>query len=97
MKVNDFLVPSRDVTNQTLPGGNNLIFPGQGEFGNDILGARDEKIGSLFYSVVCRPLYFSVNLPVDGEDPVLFASAASSTLKHFRVKNTVLNVVFVLL
>jgi hypothetical protein len=32
-KVNDFPVPSRDVTYQTLPGGNNLIIPGQREFG----------------------------------------------------------------
>jgi hypothetical protein len=32
-KVNEFPVPSRDDTNQTLPGGNNLTIPGQGEFG----------------------------------------------------------------
>ncbi len=32
-KVTDFPVSSRDVTNQTLPGGNNLVIPHQGEFG----------------------------------------------------------------
>ncbi len=32
-KVNGLPVPSRDVTNQALPAGNNLTFPGQGEFG----------------------------------------------------------------
>ncbi len=32
-KVGDFPVPTRDVTNQILPAGNNLIIPGQGEFG----------------------------------------------------------------
>jgi hypothetical protein len=32
-KFTDFPVPSRDVTNQTLPGRDNLIVPGQGEFG----------------------------------------------------------------
>jgi hypothetical protein len=33
-KVCGFPVPSRDVTNQTLPlAGNILIIPGQGEFG----------------------------------------------------------------
>jgi hypothetical protein len=31
--VTDFPVPSRDVTNQTLPGRDNLIIPRQGEFG----------------------------------------------------------------
>jgi hypothetical protein len=30
-KVSDFLVPSRDVTNQTLPGKEQII-PGQGDF-----------------------------------------------------------------
>jgi hypothetical protein len=34
-KVIVFPVPSRDVTDQTLPGReNNLIIPGQGEFGS---------------------------------------------------------------
>jgi hypothetical protein len=32
-KVNDFPVPSRDVTYQTLPGRENLIISGHGEFG----------------------------------------------------------------
>ncbi len=32
-KVSDFPVPSRNVTNQGLPGRENLIIPGQGEFG----------------------------------------------------------------
>jgi hypothetical protein len=31
-KVNDFPVPSRDVTNQALTGREYLIIPGQGEF-----------------------------------------------------------------
>jgi hypothetical protein len=32
-KVSDSPVPSRHVTNKTIPGQNNLIIPGQGEFG----------------------------------------------------------------
>ncbi len=32
-KISDFPVPSRDITNQTLPEGNSLIIPGQGKFG----------------------------------------------------------------
>ncbi len=32
-KVTDFPVPSRDVSNQTLPGRDLLIIPDQGEFG----------------------------------------------------------------
>ncbi len=31
-KVTDFSVPSRDVTDKTLPGGENLIIPGQRKF-----------------------------------------------------------------
>jgi hypothetical protein len=31
-KVSSFPVPSRDVINQTLPVGNIIIIPGQGEF-----------------------------------------------------------------
>jgi hypothetical protein len=32
-KFGEFHFPSRDVTNQTLTGGKNLIISGQGEFG----------------------------------------------------------------
>jgi hypothetical protein len=33
-KVSVFLVPSRDVTNQTIPGRDNYIVPRLGEFGS---------------------------------------------------------------
>ncbi len=42
-----FPSPERYVTYQT---GNNLIFPGQGEFGSDI-PTEEGKISNLFYSV----------------------------------------------
>ncbi len=32
-KVSDFPVPNQDVINETLPGGEYLLIPGQGEFG----------------------------------------------------------------
>ncbi len=50
-KVVDFPVPSREVTNQTLPGGDNLIIPVQGEFVSDI-PAEDGKIDNLFLQCI---------------------------------------------
>jgi hypothetical protein len=45
--VYDYSVPSRDVNNQTILGGINLIIPGQGEFGKRLL-AGDGTITNLF-------------------------------------------------
>ncbi len=50
-KLGDFLVPSRDVTNQTISGRDNYIVPRLGEFGSCI-PARDGKIADVFLQ--CR-------------------------------------------
>jgi hypothetical protein len=53
-KVHEFPVSSRDVTNQTPPGQEQLsydvIIPAQGEFGSDI-PAGDGKLPNLFFAV----------------------------------------------
>ncbi len=46
-------IPSRDVTNQTLSGREQLIIPGQKEFGYSDIPAEDRQIANLFSSVVC--------------------------------------------
>jgi hypothetical protein len=48
-KANDFSVPSRDFTNQSLPG-NNLIILGQGEGLVTDIPAGDGKLLTFFYS-----------------------------------------------
>ncbi len=58
-KVSDFLFPSRDVTNQSLPGReySNLIFPGL----VSVIPAGNRKISNLFYSVSAAPSkYFHI-------------------------------------
>jgi hypothetical protein len=53
-KVIDFPVPIRDVTNQTLPGGEYLVIPAMESLFSDI-PARDGKIDDLFFTVYRSP------------------------------------------
>ncbi len=59
-KINDFPVPSRDVTNQTLPGREYLIISGHGETLVSDNPAGDGKIANLFYSVG-KKMFFLFN------------------------------------
>ncbi len=67
-----FPAPSRDVTDQTLLGGNNLIIPAQGEFGSLVsdIPAGEGKMAYLFFTVYTRWKGSWVDIPVGGRDPL---------------------------
>jgi hypothetical protein len=69
-KVNDFPVPSRDVTNQTLPARQSLV--------SDI-PAGDRNIANLFYSVFC----FIQEISRRGDRKGFFPSSSSTPSSGF--------------